>query len=262
MHSYLFGEDCNSPAVYLATVPKTGSYLLQKVIQELGLEAPKCAKTGQPHIIYYLKPYLSKKRRLWKKDPYAQAFKNKNKYIVTFRDPRDFFISYVDWIDVGKDRVVVNEWSQLSKSQKLHYAINCNAPAEFEPFTEFQTTVDNYIHALELRKRAYPNVLFLRFEDLIGPELGGNSKEAQKLAITKLCKFYGQEVDTALIDQVCENINQNPGYTYTSNQKVHKWKKHFDKSHLEEFRDRYTYMLIELGYEDNANWADLVDLEH
>ena len=101
--------------------------------------------------------------------------------IVMIRDPRDTLISQVEWVREGKPWwmpiALLRGWRALPFDE--HLACLIELPEEYGGIQSFCRT------AVEWQK--YKDVLFCRFEDLIGPA-GGGDRQRQELALTALAE--------------------------------------------------------------------------
>lgn len=98
-----------------------------------------------------------------------------------------------------------------------------------------------------------PNFCVIRFENLVGPQGGGN-EEAQIQEINKIANHLGVTLTSEQVNYILDNIF---GETRTFKQgQARSWVKYFTP----EIKDAYKrvpgacQMLIDLGYEQDSNW--------
>lgn len=90
----------------------------------------------------------------------------------------------------------------------------------------------------------HPNVLKLRFEDLVGEE-GGGSRQSQEAAIESWAKFLAVDVPAG---ELAEGLF---GGTRTFNEgRVDSWRDVFEEHHLREFDREFGDVLVDYGYAD------------
>jgi hypothetical protein len=112
--------------------------------------------------------------------------------IFNYRDPRDQLISMIHFLrdspiagGPGKTFGPILR-SFATEEEQLDYAIRC-------PTFPYRATYR--MHAWMLR---HPNILKLRFEDLVGPE-GGGTTTAQCEAIARLAEFLNLSIDISAV---------------------------------------------------------------
>ncbi len=235
--------------VNVATTPKSGTHLLIKILGMMGVSY-KFRSQGlsyAPHICQYadVLPY-----GFLNPENLKAAFDLKEKYIVTVRDPKDFLISYIQWIDKNMERgtsPLDEDWEKATMEEKVDQLLAGGSAVKLKPFITAPWFIGNYLVAQKLMELALPNMLFLKFEDLVGPEYGGSCREKQIEAFTKLCEFTGAQVTSKKIDQLINNI---PGgtLTYINQKKVGKWKDYFSEKNLEHYNIRLQSVEKGLGY--------------
>lgn len=179
------------------------------------------------------------------------VFDKNRKYIITLRDPKDFLISYINWLDKriamghqdGEER-----WENATMEQKLDGFFMNNDETSFRTLAGAEWAMTNYFVASKLYHLGLENILFVRFEDLIGPELGGSPKEKQMETFKKICDFTGAKYTDERIQKLIEVL---PGdtYTYTENKKVGLWKDFYQDRHKFFFNYYFAHIAVSLGYD-------------
>ena len=245
---YLKGNEAPN-FVNITTPPKSGTHLLIKALKLLGVSY-KTKSTElkiAPHICQYANflPY-----DFLSPDKLREVFDLKEKYIVTIRDPKDFLISYIQWVNKKMDNGEIAEeeaWREASMNQKLDQLLWGGDRMQFQSLQDAPWNIANYLVAERLMALALPNILFLRFEDLVGPDMGGSSREKQVEALTKLCEFCDVKVTAKKIDSLIKLL---PGgtLTYISQKKVGKWKEYFSEENIAYYNFRLGKLEKGLGY--------------
>ena len=254
----------NEPTICIATTPKAGTHLLFKLLQLLDIKPfPSiCLGDIKHHLTHYLKDNI-KSTDIHR---FHEIFPITNKYIVMLRDPRDFFISHIHWKELQYNLAVfddphhkvykenVAEYIALPIELKLHWAICNETPEKYEKFCGWQWVIDNYNILTRLMQFNWNHILFIRFEDLIGP-LGQGNAENQFIAIRKIAQFCGKEISDDEIMIISSALWGGTTTFRESSIKIGQWKLFFNDLHLTEFKERYNNLLINLGYENDPNWT-------
>ena len=242
-------ESGSKDCINFVTTPKSGTHLMMKIFDLLGISYKSLSKNlgYAPHLCHYvdLLPtgYMDNEK-------VKSAFKDDEKYIITVRDPKDAIISYLQWIDeqVARGQIESTEiWEQTSFEEKLDQVMKGGKAMTLPQLKEVPWFLGNYLVAAKIASLGPRHILFLRFEDIIGPELGGNSKEVQVKELKRLCEFAGVRVTAQKIDQLIEAF---PGrtLTYIDQKKTGKWKPYFTDEHKELYKKRFGMIAACFGY--------------
>ncbi len=235
-------EEESKQYLNIITVPKTGTHLLINIMHEFGIQFK--FPDGVPHL-----------STGGSKISHVSHLKSDEKYISAIRDPRDFLISYIQWIDQEKDRRTRFGYRRIDLDTKLDWAINGTTPPYFEHFTRFSKLIQALYDFDALPKApSPPNLLLLSFEDLIGPELGGNSSEAQLNCLRNILDFTGTSASDEKIKEVAKAMIGG-SFTYTPKKKVGRWRDFFKEHHVRDFKLKHNALLVSLGYEKDENWS-------
>lgn len=170
---------------------------------------------------------------------------NKIKTLFIYRDPRDQAISSAFYM---KNKPATWPKAALLSFDELLLDIiikgstfNNHPPAK---------GINEY-HAAYLPWMQEPDVLCIRFEDLVGKQ-GGASQESQLYTIANIA----QHLELKLSQQELRYISDNlfgEGYTFREG-KIGSWKRYFKKEHIKAFKQTAGQLLIDLGYEKDMNW--------
>ena len=238
--------------VNIATIPKGGTYLLLKILHKMGVEY-KFGSNQSGHLSHMIDEGTAAKKM---RDPLRRLIgKSPEKFIVTVRDPRDFFVSYIDWVDRAIDRQPPKKWYDLTFDQKLLDGIKQKPPGELESLTNWPWHIGNLKYANELMKRNYSNVLIVRFEDIVGYSEGRCSEEQYLSTLRRISEFTGANLTEEKIKEIAPDIIGGNGVTYAKQKKIGRWKECFSAKHIKAFDKRYTSLLLEMGYEKDPKWA-------
>jgi len=226
----------NNEELFLISIPKSGSHLLQKAIQ---LILKKNSIWINPdNITYPLIKNLPSNTTFISHLPFSNEKieilnKNKfNKFIFIYRDPRDVIISRVFFELNRTISSTIKNQKQFDETVK-HYLNNiANLYSQFTPWINQKDSCS------------------IRFENIIGQQ-GGGSEILQYKEIKKLCNFLNIHSET----KIKECINNLFAGTYTFREgKIGSWKKYFSNENKEQFKKIAGNVLISLGYEKDNNW--------
>jgi hypothetical protein len=166
--------------------------------------------------------------------------------IVLIRDLRDVVISATHWMHmiIQNNKVMGRDWIydfvQLPMEDQITHMIK--GINNHSPYSMAQ-------NALLWMK--HPSVLVVRFEDLVGPQGGGDLKK-QKSTLRALAKHIKYDLSDKQIDQIANSLFGGTG-TFRKGQ-IGSWKESFTPYHKELFKEKMGKELIELGYENDYNW--------
>lgn len=164
--------------------------------------------------------------------------------IIQIRDPRDVLLAKMKWIKLGHwyaPKDFIREFNDQPFNDKLTGLIQF--PDEYWSTRVFLRL------ALEWMKE--PDVLVCRFEELVGPQGGGN-QERQHAAIAELAKHMGYSLDPEDIERIGKEVFGKGG-TFMKGQ-IGEWHKYYTEGHKALFKQEMGQELIALGYEIDDNW--------
>lgn len=206
-------------------MPTSGSHQLIKCIELL----------YHPANYWQDRVYVSPHSPCTKKN-YEKFEQNKYKILLNIRDPRDRLISYAYTYHKVKNLKPVQS-SIVDVSLRLiteYGTINCNYfhhyPKSF--YKEISNFGDHYCYYIPWFN--YPDLLVVRFENLIGPK-GGGSLEAQYAEIRKIANFIGIPVTEQKIKYASDNLWG--GTQSFRHPKIGLWKNYFTEKHYQKFND-------------------------
>lgn len=242
--------EVDEPSVLIITVPKAGTHLLHKIMTNLFSKKVVTmyfpARNGnvrpftpgrQPSVVLtHLMSDLT-----WVNNP---GFANFRKVLLV-RDPRDVVVSFYyhltkrnGWplrLSFTRDKL----WNMGSLEEKVNLML---ASPE-------NTPIDGIHSSLMLLHD--PNVLVVRFEDLVGAQ-GGGSDEVQWMTLMNLASFIGRPKTLEEIKEVSPRLF---GGTWTFRKgQIGEWKNFFTPGHLETLKALIGHEVIELGYATDYNW--------
>jgi hypothetical protein len=236
------------------SIPKCGTHLLSKVVQLLtdSKSTHWTPITNEPfddtkyfyistNALYALthlpagEHYIT---HLFYDEDHAHYLDNKDfRIFFLYRDPRDQSVSSAFFL-----QKIMPVFAKIPFDDFLLSIIDGQ-------FNEGRNVGKLYAEYEEWLK--FPNILTIRFEDLVGSK-GGGSDETQMLTIKKIAQHLGISVSETKINDV---ISQLFGNTYTFREgKIGSWQKYFKKTHIDAFKQYGSETLIKWGYEKDNNW--------
>jgi len=241
----LLGE---SPNVFIATIPKSGTHLLFKTLGLITGQTLDFFSHKSPSREFFGKHICEMSYWAHFFNPHwADAYLADERWrtIVLFRDPRDTIVSQIRWI-LDADHTWGHSLNQegfehfvsLSHDERIAFLIH--APWGESLFVK---------EVLKYRER--PRVFSLRFEDLVGP-LGGGDLTLQKNSVKELGAFIGYELNDATVETISSQLF---GGTSTFREgKIGSWKSCFSEENKKLFKEYMGDALIKLGYETGCDW--------
>lgn len=247
----------NTPKkIVLITIPKSGTHLLAKALElmtgrKVDWIAPSVVANPTFDSNKRLNPFdrTIMKHHLFDCFDFIKADKS-GKYIkiVQIRDPRDILLSQINWMANCAwcwyaPRDYNTQFNKWSFDQKLRTTILFPEEDGFYSIRYFLRKALEWINE--------PDVLVVRFEDLIGPQ-GGGDKERQEQAIKALANHIGYTLEQEDIDSIASKLF---GGTQTFKKgQIGTWREKYSSEHIALFKETMGEELIELGYECDNNW--------
>lgn len=167
--------------------------------------------------------------------------------VFVYRDPRDMIVSHVFYAtQIHKEHGMYNYYNE--KLNTMEERINAAICGVQEPGYELTPIRDRYMKYLGWLKQ--PGVLCLRFEDLI---LKQESTLGQFLDFLETRGFKPEISRAEAISILRMAIQPKRSGTFRK-AKPGNWREHFTETNKAMFKEKTGDLLIQLGYEKNANW--------
>ncbi|MEK7339086.1 MAG: hypothetical protein WBD50_02265 [Candidatus Rhabdochlamydia sp.] len=237
--SSLFLTSCyaNFPFdVAVLTVPKSGTFLLEKAVRLITKQEIKWGKTYLINGKYVLFNHL------WPQMDAVISNPNISK-VILFRDPRDALISQMfaiqkakKWIDSTENQI--DTFLSMLEHKKIDFLMDM--PLGIFYYSKLCS---------ELLDRS--QVVAFRFEDLVGVE-GGGCQLQQEEALKKLALILGYTLSANEITNIASQLFGNT-VTFRKGQ-IGDWKQYFSDEHKSLFKEKMGEYLIKLGYEKDDQW--------
>jgi len=254
-------ETSDHKQILQISIPKAGTNLLSKCISYLtGRQSVASSLSGEgaPRIFFEIYPEefnvlfnLPSQYFLANHLLYSPLIaKELNKLNITtffiYRDPRDQVISFAFFMKNGS-----NYWEKTTNmtfEEVLWDLISKGSTYDSKPPIEgnIRVVYDAYLAWIN-----EPGVCVIKFEDLVGPN-GGGDKDKQHDAIKKIAAHLGLSTNDEKVNQIAHDLFGG-SWTFREGQ-IGSWKKYFTERHKEEFKKAAGQLLIDLGYEKDFNW--------
>ena len=240
------------PQIIQISVPKCGTHLLKKCIGLL-INNPRYFDsldhfhfTFEHLLVFEDKNIPLVVTHLFYTPDCEKALNDANLIkLFIYRDPRDQVVSLAYYM--LSNNVVWPNAPKISFDDLLYDLLTEGTTINNAPPTKNIVTL--YHEYLPwLRK---PDILSIRFEDLVGSK-GGGSDEAQFKTLDRIAKHLGLKVSEEFLQTI-------PGQLFGGSQtfregKIGSWKTHFKPEHKELFKKVAGKLLIDLGYEKGSDW--------
>ncbi len=166
--------------------------------------------------------------------------------VCILRDPRDVAVSQMYYIKQKKRHPIHHAFMALpSDNERLLVSIRGGLLG----MRELLSLDERY--RLFLGWQDDENAMMVKFEDLVGPR-GGGSAGAQRLAVERVARHLGVELDEATMGVVEEDLF-GLGRTFRKGQ-IGGWREEFSEEHAQSAREIAGPLLVELGYEADPEW--------
>lgn len=167
--------------------------------------------------------------------------------VVLVRDPRDVAVSGARYIGGSTSHPLHARLSAMTPSERLMAAIVGMEPdARGFGMKDLRQQVVSVTNWDQL-----PLAHAVRYEELVGP-LGGGTVEAQHAAIAKVAEHVGVSVTETQVEEI--GLGLYGGTPTFRKGTTGSWREHFGPEHLEAAGPLIEDLLVDLGYEDDMSW--------
>jgi hypothetical protein len=231
--------------VLCSSVPKAGTHLLERVIcLHPGVYRKLRRKVfkqnldrygGEARVVRSLRPGQMALTHLhWSERLRAALAVTETRALFMVRDPRAMVVSYADYVASFPRHTYSDALAGLDRSQRIAALLDGVPGVGPRPFADELALYAGWLDA--------PDVLVVRFEDLVGPR-GGGCEARQRATIEGIYGHLGLASNDRLIAAVSRQAFGGPSATF-SHGKIDRWR---------------TVLTGELGVRANEElslWAD------
>tara|TARA_B100000886_G_C20406732_1_gene485149 strand:- start:750 stop:1589 length:840 start_codon:yes stop_codon:yes gene_type:complete len=245
----------NGPKIFANSIPKSGTFLLQRVLYNMPKMRFAGTRTLRKHL--HSKNYIKKKISSLKNGQYQMAHvdynseiaklieENNIKSILIIRDPRQIIISHYKYVSYIDTTHPINDYFKSLKddNERIMAVIN-GIPGIVEPIEDI---LNSYVGWMNDK-----NTLVVKFEDLIG-EKGGGSDFSQHETIKNIYKHVDISLNISKIKEIANKVFDTKSPTFRSGN-VKSWNSQFSEKHKRILKNKIGSWLIEYGYEEKLDW--------
>ncbi|HHZ88053.1 MAG TPA: hypothetical protein EYM99_10240 [Alphaproteobacteria bacterium] len=250
----------NGPTIIANSIPKGGTHVLTRCLSlfpDLSYSFIHYTK-GNPDLLA-IQNVLGKTGKgrfsaahLWWNEPCAKLFAQKAvRSIVMVRDPRDLIISGIHYILKRKSHHWHRYFNSLPNfdAQILAYieGVDASHSDASMALNNIQSSFDHY-----LAWDQEPFNILIKFEDLIGPN-GGGEASLQLEQVRKISQHLNFDLSDHVLQRIAHNTFYSKSVTFRKGS-AGEWQKHFNDEHKDAFKNTAPELLTSLGYEQDVNW--------
>ena len=175
----------------------------------------------------------------WSKNLAALIRKSGLKMLLVLRDPRDVVVSHARYIADTPDHPLHKHYIRLTPDERIMTSITgCEADG-----IRLESIGRRCASILPWLKE--PFVRVVRFEDLVGPQ-GGGEEEKQKHTLKQILEFIALPLNDDELKNVADRLFGGTG-TFRKGQ-IGAWKNEFNEQHLRAFTKSAGKYLNQMGY--------------
>lgn len=265
------------PRVFVASQPKTGSHLLNALLQGLPRMMFSGVHYSQDDFVFIPTPHaveMARGRRDTDWDrlqkglsrirngqfmtahwPYKQRLNEilddlRFKKIFLMRDPRDMVVSLTFFVTRTPTNYLYDRYNNQFKTteERLMASIVGFPPDEHG---RGQQPLGRRLGAFAAWASAN-GVLVVKFESIVG-EKGGGSAAEQREAIGEISSHLDRRLNADQVTSLAEHIWSTKSLTFRKGG-IGDWRNHFTEEHKAAFKEQTGQLLIDLGYESGLDW--------
>ncbi len=250
----------SSPRVFINSLPKSGTFLLRRLLFLLPQFTPRWSYHG----LVAETPNLTHKVKNIKRGQYVSGHLYWNQDLVKILDSADILTLFIirDLRDVSVS--LANYLTYQNKKHRLHSYFK-NLKSDEERLMTAIRGIDANLLSDGKREESIGEhamcfapwldeklCLAVHFEDLIG-NAGGGSEQKQLETLRAILKHLDVQLSEDKVVEVSKQIFFKSSTTFRKGQ-IGDWKNHFTEAHKQAFKEVAGNALIKLGYETNYDW--------
>ncbi len=243
------------PRVLVNSIPKSGTHLMESLLERFPMlrHSGKRTLTDPDALSPSTERAIGGIRRGQYRLAHLPAYpallpmlaREGVRVLFVIRDPRDVLVSYCKYVtEINRTHPSHAHFASLGDdSSRLIDAIY-GVERVVEPIDRL---LDRYAGWLDA-----PDVLTVRFEELIGVK-GGGQAGTQLGTIRRTSEFLGIELDEVQLQSIAGRVFSERSSTFRKG-RIQQWRSVFDASHVAAFKERAGDLLLRYGYESDLTW--------
>lgn len=255
----------DGPRVFANSVPKSGTNLLTECLFQFPMLRPsfehvsmnqnrvkstdevsrKMASTGRGQFTSGHVFYTDENASLLEQNDITS--------LLIVRDPRDVVTSHYHYVtDKNQSHRLHGYYNRLQDNRSRLMASIRGVSGEHsddgKPLESIGEWMDNFLGWTDT---GYTHIV--RFEDLIGPQ-GGGDRELQIETVQSIADHLNVSLSYEEVEQVAQNTFSTDSSTFRKGL-IGDWRNNFETEHVAAFKDEAGDWLIKLGYEEDTDWT-------
>jgi Sulfotransferase domain len=238
-----------APAVFCVSMPKSGTHLLERALCLHPALYRKVLPTvsdenldrwqGLDGLLGRLRPGQVVMSHLRFRPGYEDVLaRHQARSILMVRDPRDVVVSQVHYVSKRTDHGLHTRFAQEpSVKDKLRLAIVGDPAHKVPSIGDRLGYFAGWLGS---------GCLVVRFEDLVGPE-GGGERARQRACVTTIFDHLGLQTSESAVDSMCERLFSSDSPTFRRG-RIGQWTEYFDEDLLAEFDEVVGERAMPFGY--------------
>lgn len=239
------------PKVVLNSLPKSGTHLLESLFLQLPLMRHCGKKTLRLELQNPIAPKLKVLSSLKKgqfllshmqfHESVLEVSQTNNLRIIHLvRDPRDVLLSHLNYIE--KMDTTQNSHKFISQYQSRFDKLKAMMEGKKDILEPFPAVLDKF-SSWSLQKQ----VLCVKFEDLIGPNGGGDGSK-QLESVKRICEFISIDLDENKIKEISDKIYSVKSSTFNKG-KIGNWMRVLNEDEKKWINTILSNQIKSYGYE-------------
>ncbi len=249
---------CAEENFRLLTLPKSGTHLLVKCLYLLGA-IDEVSESQFQGLTLDREQQDKYGWHIHSQNPEWFA-KKKCKYLITVRDVRDVILSVHNWMPYLYEKTdrpdllnqVLHEYSG-NPSQQISGLIRREPDLLGTQLLERYQSVIRLYH----QRKSLHNVLFIKFEDLVGPEGGGDINQQQE-CIRNIARFLNiPDISDERVKKIATSLwGETETFCVSPHKrKIGRWKEVYSPDQVKDIHRFWDDYLLAFGYEKDRQWS-------
>lgn len=255
----------NGPCVFANSVPKSGTNLLTECLFQFPMLRPSFKHVSMNQNRVPSTEEFSRKMAGTGRGQYTSGHvfyteenaaileENDISSLLIVRDPRDVVTSHYHYVtDKNPSHRLHDYYNALdddrSRLMSSIRGVSGEQSEDGKPLESIGEWMDNFLGWMETE---YTHLV--RFEDLIGPQ-GGGDRESQIETVRSIADHLNVTLSEEEVQHVADNTFSTDTSTFRKGL-IGDWENNFGPEHVAAFKDEAGDWLIELGYEDDTDWG-------